>query len=117
MARLFSDEGKFFFDTQEEPPFIVELNENNFYGNMHREAPYMDRLAIEDPRDGLSWSWWRCDQDPEVFDHMMGVCLEIGSLLMRSTPFENVSDLFDNAHQISDTEIEGLLGESDGSTA
>jgi len=113
MGKIFSDNEKYMFDSGETPPFIVELNENNLWGNMHREQPWLDRVAVEDPRDNLAWSWFRADEDPDTFDRMMGVVLEVGSVLIRATAVTDLSNLFDNKHQIQDTEIDELLGGED----
>ena len=112
MARIYGKEGEYYFDTMEEPPFEVKLTEDNFFANMHRDLPLMDRIAIEDPRDSMSWYWWRCDQNEEVFNSMMFICMGIGTILLRGTPMQGISDLFDNTHQIQDGEFDQLLGGS-----
>jgi hypothetical protein len=112
MARLYGEGDKYYFDTQEEPPYILELHEDNLWANMHRDEPMMDRLAIEDPRDGLAWYWWRCDQDPETFEQMMSVALEIGTILVRRTPLESIVDLFDNAHHLDEEDMQRFFDES-----
>jgi hypothetical protein len=109
MAKLFERDGKFFFDTGEEPPYIEELNENNFMANLHRDDPMKDRIAITDSRDDLAWSWFRFDQDPEVFDQMVETAHMIGSVLLRSTPFEAIEGIFEQTHGFNEDDWDGLL--------
>jgi hypothetical protein len=109
MARIYEHNGSSFFDTGEEPPYEIELNENNFMANLHRDAPLVDRIAITDDRDDLAWSWFRYDQDPEVFNQMVDAAERIGSVLLRSTPFEAVQGIFDQQHTLNDDDFEQLL--------
>lgn len=113
MARIFSNEGEYYFDTGEQPPYVFKLDQDNLWANTHREMPFMDRVGIEDSRDSLNWTWWRCDMEPEQFNTMMGVVLEIGTIMMRSFPLEAVTEDFEKAHQLTEDDIVHIYQEGE----
>jgi hypothetical protein len=111
MGRLFDREGEYIFEVDE---IEIPLHENNFLANIHRQASYMDRLGVEDPRDNLFFVWYRSDQDPEVFNQMLRVAMEVGSVLLRDTPTTEVEAQFDRLHQLSDDEFTQFLEGENG---
>ena len=102
-----NENGDYLFEVDSQ---VVVLNENNVFAHVHRNTPYMDQVCIEDPTDSEWWSWFRADFAPEMFDGLMQVAHEIGSILLRTTPIAEVEARFDARHRIGDDELNQLLG-------
>lgn len=110
MARFYKTEGGFAYDSGD--GVDMALTEDNLMLHLHRKAPYMDRVSVEDPRDERWWNWTRCDMEPEQFEGLHSIALQIGSILIRDTPMEHIQETFDNQHRFNDTDYDQLLGGS-----
>ena len=115
MARFFNEGEHYFFeDTASEPPYVVAINQDTMFANMHRDEPLKDRVGILDDRDNQWWTWFRYDQDAETFDTMMSIAFEAGSILIRSTALVEVEAQFMKKYGYHEGEEEALLGSPDG---
>lgn len=112
MAKLIESGGKWFYDTEEEPPYRIELDQSTFFGYEHRSTEHSlkDLVAVEDERDGMKFSHWRYDQNPQIFEQMMAMTRMIGSYVLRDTPFEEVEAAFGNLHSLTEDDFDQLLG-------
>lgn len=112
MSRFFQQDGEYYFDPEGDGEVELHLHELNLVGYEHRNTDYsyLDRVAIQDPEDGDYWSWYRANTPEEHFDPMMYAAQEVGSYILRSTPLDEVEETFASQNQLTDEDIEALLG-------
>ncbi len=111
MGRLISREGQYLFATDEVPPYDVPLHEDSMIVHNHRQTPWLDRVAIHDPRDDQFWIWYRANTERESFDQMCSIALEVGTFVVRSTATQEVEDRFWKTNGFNDSELDQMLGE------
>lgn len=100
------DSGEIWFKKDE---LDMQLTQDNIMANLHRRESYKDRVAVEDPGDQQWWFWFRADHDPDQFDRMVAIAWEVGTVLVRDTAIEQVNLVFDNSHQMTDSDLNQLL--------
>lgn len=103
MAEIRGSNGAFEFDDE---GFKIPITEENLVAHSHRNAPEMDCVALEDPRDELWWRWWREDTPEDQFNLMMRVAHTVGTVVLRNYPMEHIIDLFENRSQDDSTSVQ-----------
>jgi hypothetical protein len=87
---------------------VIPIDEDNFTAHIHRETPLMDRVAVEDPSDGLWWSWFRYSEQAETFDQLVEVAHEVGTLVMSTTASLGVEEDFYAKHAMTQNDFDEL---------
>jgi hypothetical protein len=86
----------------------IKLDEDNLTAHVHRETPLMDRVAVEDPADGLWWSWFRYSEEDEQFNQLIDVVYEVGTLVMSATASLGVEEDFYAKHTMTQNDFDEL---------
>lgn len=92
--------------------FEIELNQDNFWVWLHRDEPHYDMAQVEDPRDQLSWYWHRWDVDADTFNQLDMMARQVGRVVLGSTANDDIIQIFDNKHQVTDENIDNFFEES-----
>lgn len=93
--------------------YEIELTEDNYFVWLSRDEPLKDMAQVDDDRDGLSWSWFRYDVGDEMFNTLDTMARKVGTVVLKSTVTEDISQVFDQRHRFTDEEINDLLRGSD----
>jgi hypothetical protein len=109
MPRIYEHEDGFRF---EDGDLDILLDDDAIFANVHVREPMYDRVAVLDPRDDMYFQWWKVDSEPEIYEQMLFVASSVGSVLLRQVAGDGVKELFDNAHQLTETDVEHLLDEA-----
>lgn len=112
MAQIKQRGEQFFYD---DDGYQIELNQANFCGFQHRLGGFvlMDLVTVEDPRDELKFTHFRYSQDPEVIDQMLGLTQQVGTYILRDSPFEDIENTFYNMYGLKEDELDKLFGDGD----
>lgn len=114
MSRLYNEGEQYFYETGEEPPFVIPLDEDHIFANIHREQSYIDRIGILDDRDGQSWLWFRESMGDEKFNEFLQVVMNVGTVMLRTTALTEVENQFWARQLITDDEINDFFEAGDG---
>lgn len=108
MARVHGEKGEYFYEVD---GFDIPLDEDTYSAFQHRDPEYkmMDWIGVLDERDGEHFSHFRFEQPPEEFNRMLLLVHQIGTLVIRNTPFDYIQVMFDNRHALTDEELEGFF--------
>lgn len=75
--------------------YDIELNEETLLLYAHRQNNLYDTVAVIDTRDQDYWFWTRMEYGEE-FPGMEAVARTVGSVLLRTTPLENIEQIVHN---------------------
>ena len=105
-----SETGFMFIDNDD---YEIELNQDNYFVWLSRNEPLKDMAQLTDPRDDLSWAWFRFDVGDETFNQLDMIARQVGSVVLRETVTEDVQTVFDALHTFTDDDFDHLLEGSD----
>lgn len=91
--------------------YEVECDQNTLTGIFFRDQEWYDRICVLDERDGLHWSYWRDQINPEVFEQVCDIAWYVGTVVLRDTAPDTIVGQWENDHHMSEEEFEQFFGE------
>lgn len=92
MARFYEQDPGYWFDSGDGLDML--LHQDNFWVWENRTEPALDMAQVTDPRDSLSWYWFREQLGEDEFEKLSDMAFKIGSFVLRDTPTEDVQDVW-----------------------